>query len=112
MTTVDVRSILATKRDGGTPDPEQIDALHDGLRREGEVPDYQASALLMAIFVHGMEPAELGHWTKAMLESGRAMDFSSDPGPKVGQALDRGQSATRSRSRSRPRWRPAASRCR
>jgi pyrimidine-nucleoside phosphorylase/thymidine phosphorylase len=70
----DVRAILAAKRDGGILSEEQIRAFMQGLVA-GDVPDYAASALLMAIFVHGMEEDELERWTRAMLESGERCDF-------------------------------------
>ena len=73
---MDVRSILAAKRDGGALSEAQINDFIGGYVA-GDVPDYAASALLMGIFVHGMEPAELAAWTRAMLQSGEVYDFSS-----------------------------------
>jgi pyrimidine-nucleoside phosphorylase len=78
----DVRSILATKRDGGRLSDAQIEEFLRGYV-EGRVPDYQASALLMAIYVRGMEEAELAAWTRAMLRSGRVMSFPRVERPKV-----------------------------
>ncbi len=46
----------------------------------GNVPDYQMSALLMAIFIKGMTTEETLSLTKVMLESGECMDFTSAPG--------------------------------
>ena len=71
---MDVREVLATKRDGGVLSRGEIEFF---LTRyvAGEVDDYQASALLMAIYIHGMQSDELGDWTRAMLESGRVVRF-------------------------------------
>jgi pyrimidine-nucleoside phosphorylase len=61
----------------------------DALRRfirgytAGEIPDYQASALLMAIVWRGLSPAELDAWTDAMLHSGELLDLTELPGRKV-----------------------------
>jgi pyrimidine-nucleoside phosphorylase/thymidine phosphorylase len=50
---------------------------------DGSLPDYQASAMLMAICWRGLSPRELGDWTEAMLRSGEILDLSSVPGPKI-----------------------------
>ena len=49
----------------------------------GAVPDYQMAAMAMAIFLNGLEPAELVDWTRAMLHSGDVLDFSDITMPKV-----------------------------
>lgn len=79
---MDARRVLATKRDGGELSEGQIREFIAGYVA-GELPDYQASALLMAIFVHGMTTPELECWTRAMLESGERFDFSALSGPKL-----------------------------
>ena len=71
---MDIRTVLTTKRDGHALSEEEIHFFIDGYVN-GEIPEYQASALLMAIFINGMEPAELATWTHAMLHSGRVMRF-------------------------------------
>jgi pyrimidine-nucleoside phosphorylase len=73
----DARAILAVKRDGGELSAGQIADFVRGYAR-GEIEDYFASALLTAIYVHGMEPAELAAWTRAMLESGERYRFDLD----------------------------------
>lgn len=79
---MDARRILATKRDGKRLSDEQIRAFMTGYVA-GEITDYHASALLMAIFIHGMEESELAVWARAMLESGRVMKFPGIALPKV-----------------------------
>ena len=49
----------------------------------GSVPDYQMSAMAMAILLNGLDPEELTAWTAAMLHSGDVMDFSGLPNAKV-----------------------------
>jgi pyrimidine-nucleoside phosphorylase len=49
----------------------------------GAVADYQMAAMAMAIFLNGLEPAELVEWTRAMLHSGSVLDFSDLTLPKV-----------------------------
>lgn len=70
------------KRDGGRLSAEEIRAFIAAYTA-GEIPDYQASALLMAIFFRGLDEEELAAWTRAMLESGVHIDLSDLPGPKV-----------------------------
>jgi pyrimidine-nucleoside phosphorylase len=49
----------------------------------GAVPDYQMASMAMAIFLNGLEPAELVAWTRAMLHSGDVLDFSDTTMPKA-----------------------------
>ncbi|MEN0059038.1 MAG: thymidine phosphorylase [Bdellovibrio sp.] len=74
--------IIKTKRNGGTLSSEEIQDFILGYSR-GQIPDYQMSALLMAIFFRGMSSEETLSLTKAMLHSGEVVDFSSVPGFKV-----------------------------
>lgn len=69
---MDARSVVATKRDGGVLSREEIEFFLTGYVA-GQIDEYQASALLMAIYIHGMQPDELGDWTRAMLYSGRVV---------------------------------------
>ena len=64
-----IPTLIAHKRDGGHLHPQEIRALVDGYVA-GEVPDYQMSALAMAVFFKGMNPAETAALTRSMLESG------------------------------------------
>ena len=74
--------ILAKKRDGGILTDEQIQFFIDGYV-SGAIPDYQASALLMAIFLKGMTPHETAALTRSMAQSGDLVDLSSIDGIKV-----------------------------
>ena len=78
----DPREVLATKRDGRALDARQIEQFLAGYVA-GEIDDYHASALLMAIFIHGMEDGELATWTRAMLHSGKVLAFPEIDAPKV-----------------------------
>jgi len=79
---LDARAIIETKRDGRRLSDEQIDAFFAGLA-DGRVADYQATALLMAIFLNGLERAEIAHWTRAMLHSGDVLSFAGLGKPVV-----------------------------
>ncbi len=74
--------LIKRKRDGGRLEPAEI-ASFIAAYTSGEVPDYQAAAMAMAIFFRGLDEAELGAWTRAMLESGDVLDLSDIPGVKV-----------------------------
>lgn len=67
--------IIEKKRDGGVLSDEEIKFFIDGYTK-GEIPDYQASALCMAIFFRGMSEAETVTLTKCMAESGDMLDLS------------------------------------
>ena len=70
--------VIARKRDGHPLDREAIDAFVQGATG-GSVPDYQLSALLMAIVWRGMTPQETAWLTDAMLRSGDRVDLSLGP---------------------------------
>ncbi|AEG61241.1 pyrimidine-nucleoside phosphorylase [Desulforamulus ruminis] len=74
--------IILKKRRGGTLSAAEIDFFIQGYTR-GDVPDYQAAALTMAIFFQGLEPEETADLTLAMARSGDRADLSSLPGVKV-----------------------------
>ena len=74
--------IITKKRDGGVLTNQEIDFFVDGYV-EGKIPDYQVSALLMAIVFRGMTNDEIVHLTDRMEHSGDVMDLSSIPGKKV-----------------------------
>ena len=74
--------IIRRKRDGEELTREEISFLVLGYTKE-EIPDYQVAAWLMAVLLRGMTAAELEALTDAMLHSGRVLDLSHLPGPKV-----------------------------
>jgi thymidine phosphorylase len=74
--------VIRAKRDGGELSDEQIDFAIDAYTR-GTIADEQMSALLMAIFLRGMQPAELARWTAAMIDSGVRSDLSTVDKPTV-----------------------------
>jgi pyrimidine-nucleoside phosphorylase len=76
--------LIISKRDGGRLSRDQIDAFVFGVTT-GEIPDYQASALLMAIFLRGLDAEETGWLTDAMVRSGGRVDLSSLSGVKIGK---------------------------
>lgn len=74
--------IIHKKREGGELTREELRFFVLGFTR-GEIPDYQASALLMAIFFRGMTRRETGDLTLEMAGSGDRVDLSALPGVKV-----------------------------
>jgi len=74
--------IIMKKRGGEALTREEIRYLTKGYTR-GEIPDYQVSALLMAIFFRGMNEQETYELTMAMAESGDMLDLSKIHGIKV-----------------------------
>jgi pyrimidine-nucleoside phosphorylase len=76
--------IIRDKRDGVALSRDAIDAFVQGVT-DGSWPDYQASALLMAIVLRGMTADETAALTDAMVRSGVRVDLSAIPGIKVGK---------------------------
>ena len=73
---MDALEVIQTKRDGGVLSKEQINWFITNFSKSENIPDEQAAALAMSIFFNGMEPEELAHWTKAMVNSGITLDLS------------------------------------
>ncbi len=76
------QDVIRKKRDGLNLTGEEIAFFIDGVTK-GTIADYQISALLMAIFLNGMNETEQAQLTDAMLHSGSTLDFSSIDKPKA-----------------------------
>lgn len=74
--------IISKKRDNLELSAEEISFFINNYTK-GEIPDYQMSALLMAIYLQGMSPKETTAITQTMLNSGEIVDLSEIPGIKV-----------------------------
>jgi pyrimidine-nucleoside phosphorylase len=77
-----VPDLIRHKRDGGALDAAAIEFFVRGVT-DGSVPDYQAAALLMAIFFRGMNPDEAVMLTKAMTDSGVRVTYPGVSGIPV-----------------------------
>jgi len=75
-------SLIEKKRDGGELSATEIEFVIGAFSR-GEMPDYQMSALGMAIFFQGMTPGETAALTRAMMHSGRVLSYPADAPPRV-----------------------------
>ncbi len=76
------QDVIRKKRDGRGLTREEIGFFVEGVTR-GTLADYQAAALLMAVFLNGMSADETAWLTEAMLRSGVTLDFSDVAKPKV-----------------------------
>jgi thymidine phosphorylase len=95
--------VIRKKRDGIELAQAEIEGLVNAYTN-GEIPDYQVSAWLMAVVLKGMTRPETAALTDAMLHSGDVLDLSSLPAKKV-------DSTRPAASATRPllcwlRWRP------
>ncbi|MET0754082.1 MAG: thymidine phosphorylase, partial [Pyrinomonadaceae bacterium] len=76
------QQLISKKRDGGKFSTAEIDAFIKGVTRKSWA-DYQISALLMAMFLNGLDIDEQNALTRAMLHSGEILDFSDIEKPKA-----------------------------
>jgi len=74
--------IIRKKRDGGKLSREEIEFLVENYV-DGNIPDYQMSAFLMAIYFNSLDTEETAHLTESMAESGDQLDLSRIEGFKV-----------------------------
>ena len=74
--------IIAKKRDKGKLSRKEIEFFIKGFTA-GEIPDYQMSALLMAIFLNGLDEEEILALTFCMMNSGKVLNLNSIVGTKV-----------------------------
>lgn len=82
MTGMEMVDLIIRKRQGGALSPEDIRLFVRGVT-DGGLPDYQISAMLMAMFLQGLDEKETAYLTIAMAESGDKIDLRSIPGVKV-----------------------------
>lgn len=74
--------VIEKKRDGHTLSKEEIEFVINGYVKQ-EIPDYQISSFLMAVYFQGMDKEEVNYLTSAILYSGDIIDLSSIKGIKV-----------------------------
>ena len=79
---MNIEEIIEKKRDGFELNRDEIHFFVKGYV-DNKIPDYQASALLMAIYIRGMNKKEIGILTDEMRVSGEVWDLSSIPGLKL-----------------------------
>ena len=72
---MDILSIIQKKRDKLNLNENEINFFINAYTKTKEITDYQAAALLMAIYINGLNDAETYYLTKAMLNSGKTIDF-------------------------------------
>lgn len=79
---MNIVDIIEKKRDGSILSKEEIEYFVNGYVNN-EIPDYQISSLLMAIYFRGLNDEELTNLTMAMVNSGEKIDLSGIEGIKV-----------------------------
>ena len=79
---MNIVDIITKKRDHGQLSKQEINYWITGVIEE-TIPEYQTSALLMAIVLNGMNEEEIGDLTESMMHSGDVVDLSGIEGIKV-----------------------------
>ena len=79
---VGMYEIISKKRDARELTRADIEAVISGYVK-GDVPDYQMSALLMAIYIRGLSDRELADLTEVMMLSGERIALSDVSGPRI-----------------------------
>ncbi|MFQ3608542.1 MAG: thymidine phosphorylase, partial [Chloroherpetonaceae bacterium] len=74
--------LIRKKREGNTLTEEEIRFFFSSYH-SGNIPDYQVSAMLMAIFFHSLSKSEMNALCKTMIESGKVVNLSAIRAPKV-----------------------------
>ncbi|HEX9614792.1 MAG TPA: thymidine phosphorylase, partial [Bacteroidota bacterium] len=82
ISTINPTELIRKKRGGESLSEDQLRYLIEGYV-DGQIPDYQMSAFLMACYFRGMSPEETLFLTHLMLHSGKIVDLSDIPGIKV-----------------------------
>ncbi|MCP5102905.1 MAG: thymidine phosphorylase [bacterium] len=77
-----IYEVISKKRDGQTLTTEEIDFFISRYVN-GKIPDYQAAALLMAIYIRGLDPRELSDLTRIMMNSGDLISLEGIGGKKI-----------------------------
>jgi pyrimidine-nucleoside phosphorylase len=77
-----IPTFIERKRDGAAHEADEVAAFIRGYT-SGEIPDYQAAAWAMAVFFRGLTAVETSQLTRAMMHSGRVLQFPPGTPPKV-----------------------------
>ena len=72
---MNIKELIAKKRDGGCLDPDEL-KFFASAAADGSIPDYQVSAMLMAMYIKGLNTDETVSLTLAMAHSGDIADLS------------------------------------
>lgn len=78
---MNIKELIAKKRDGGCLDPDEL-KFFASAAADGSIPDYQVSAMLMAMYIKGLNTDETVALTLAMAHSGDIADLSGIKGVK------------------------------